>query len=229
MEISLNSLNTKYNHIDCSEVYNQIAIEFKNSRSYEWSWVRDFIEMVISKNTLDTRLRILDIGCGGGRNIKSYTNDKIEMIGLDNSTEFIRLCREDNLPVLWGDMTNIPCEDEEFDHLLSVASFHHLSTLDSRLKCLKEMNRILKIGGFMLLSVWSINQPSKTKRKFNNYGHTLVPWKRLDGKIFNRYYYIFKVEELINILKQSGFIVILSNWSCGNEVFTLQKIANISN
>lgn len=230
-----NKTLTNFDNIDCSEVYNKIASEFKNSRSYEWKWVSDFITRVLLEKEAtedvetNTKLRILDIGCGGGRNIKSYTNDKIEMIGLDNSSEFIRLCREDNLPVIWGNMIDIPCEEMEFDHLLSVASFHHLSTLDARLKCLCEMNRILKMNGLVLMSVWSFIQPDKTKRKFDHYGHTLVPWKRLDGKVFDRYYYIFKLDELISLFKQCGFYVCSNIWSCGNEVFTLKKIANIEN
>lgn len=58
-----------------------------------------------------------------------------------------------------------------------IASYHHLSTVDRRIKCLEEIHRILKNNGKCLLSVWSKNQPKKTKRVFNNYGDTLVKWQ----------------------------------------------------
>ena len=52
----------------------------------------------------------------------------------------------------------------------------------------------------------------------------LVPWKRLDGQVFNRYYYIFEIEELQQLFQQANLKLMSHNWECGNEVFILKKI-----
>ena len=35
------------------------------------------------------------------------------------------------------------------------------------------MKRLIKTNGKILLSIWSINQPRKTRRNFNNYGNNM--------------------------------------------------------
>ena len=74
-----------------------------------------------------------------------------------------------------GCMTNIPFKNNSFDAIISIASFHHLSSIYERVKCTRNEENI-KPNGTILLSVWSINQPDKTRRKFNNYGDINVNW-----------------------------------------------------
>lgn len=211
--------------MDCLEVssetvattYNKIAKEFKNSRHYNWKWITQFISNINVDNA-----SIIDIGCGGGRNIKAYQNDKLNIVGLDNCSEFIKICRNEGLDVVLSDMTNIPHPDENFDYILSIASFHHLTNRQERIKALTEFRRILKPGGKVLLSVWSKTQPLKTKRVFTNWGDTIVPWKSLTGEVFNRYYYIFKIPEIEELFEMTGFKIESHSWDCGNEVFILK-------
>ena len=67
------------------------------------------------------------------------------------------------------------------------------------------------------MSVWSINQPEKTRRKFIKYGDTIVNWKQVP-----RYYYIFEINELKNLLLEY-FKINKHFWDCGNEIFILQN------
>jgi ubiquinone/menaquinone biosynthesis C-methylase UbiE len=119
-------------------------------------------------------------------------------------------------------MTELPFENNSFDVILSVASFHHLNNERNRNKALQEMKRVLQPGGAVLLYVWSKNQPAKTKRTFENYGDVLVPWKSNDGKIYNRYYYIFQIEEIKELIEKNGFIIQKHIWDYGNEIFVLK-------
>lgn len=210
-----------------SDVYNSIAKEFSNSRHYKWPWITDFFENIVYKNNEHTDHKsklILDVGCGNGRNISAYKNEKTEIYGIDNSREFITICRKKKLNCNEMDMCNIEYPDRHFDHIIMIASFHHLNTVDQRVKCLKELYRVLKPDGHILLSVWSIKQPKKTKRVFTEYGDTMVPWKSSKtGTIFERYYYIFKIEELIVLISQANFKIIDNFWNCGNEILIIQK------
>ena len=205
-----------------AHVYNKIAKEFKNTRHYQWPWIDSFITS-IQKETPNDKLKILDVGCGSGRNIEAYQSQKISIEGIDNSSEFVNMCKKNGLNVNLEDMTSISKADDIYDYILSIASFHHLNDEQKRIKCLKEMKRILKTDGKILLSVWSKNQPKKTKRVFENYGDNMVPWKCQNGDIFSRYYYIFNVDEIIKLFKACGLEIICHFWDCGNEVFILKN------
>ena len=118
-------------------------------------------------------------------------------------------------------MIELPYKNNSFDVILSIASFHHLNNEPDRNKALQEMKRVLQPGGMVLLYVWSKDQPVKTKRVFKNYGDVLVPWKSKNGKIYNRYYYIFQMEEIEELIKKNGFTIKKHIWDYGNEIFIL--------
>ena len=84
------------------------------------------------------------------------------------------------------------------------------------------MKRLIKSGCKILLSVWSINQPKKTRRIFNDYGDSTVLWDNY-GTIYERYYYIFKVDEIKKLFEEAGLELIKHEYDCGNEIFTLTK------
>ena len=196
-----------------TNVYNTIAEHFNDKRQSRWYWIDDFIKNTNKDST------ILDIGCGGGRNMK-YSERKFK--GIDSSVKFVELCLAQDLDVIHGSMVSLPYEDSEFNHVLSIASFHHLSTVKSRINCLSEMYRILKPEGTVLLSVWSKKQQQGSKRQFE-YGDNYVPWIDKEGKTYQRYYYIFALDELTDLAKQTGFNIVKVSWDYGNEVLILQK------
>ena len=194
-------------------VYDAIANHFDQTRPFQWSWITDFI---ISKDS--NYFKILDIGCGNGRNMKGFINSSV--MGLDNSEGFINICTNKGLHVIKADMCKIPFPTNNFDHLMCIAAFHHLTTVERRIKALREMRRILKPKGQLLLSVWSIEQPEKTRRKFMSYGDTIVPWNK-KGILYDRYYYIFQIDEIVELFTKTGFSIKERKWDCGNEIFIL--------
>lgn len=213
-------------------VYSQIAPHFKDTRAYQWSWIHLFMSYFNETHT------VYDIGCGSGRNIDpeifwNSSNENPQMmasnkngfpkcIGVDNCSEFVNICRDKGLTAIHSDMTNIPLDSNTADGILSIASFHHLASAERRISALTEMKRLLKPGGKILLSVWSIKQPEKTRRTFENYGDVIVPWNQ-SGKIYERYYYIFKIDEITNLFHQVGLKIAGHEWDCGNEIFILTK------
>jgi SAM-dependent methyltransferase len=195
-------------------IYEQIATLFSDKRLNQWDWIETFI------NSFSYNSNLLDIGCGNGRNMK---HSNYNFYGVDNCENFIKICQDQKLNVKLSDMTKLPFENNCFDGIISIASFHHLSNVERRLECIKEMKRILKPNGRILLSVWSINQTHN--KKLNNkfkYGDNLVPWKNNKGEIIgNRYYYIFMLEEISKLLETS-FKIVSHDWIHGNEIFALE-------
>ena len=188
--------------------YNKIANEFKVTRVFTWKWTDKFIEK------LEKDSKLLDIGCGTGRNT-NYTN--VNITGIDISEEQIKQCNSNNSYIV-ADMCELPFQDNSFDNIISIASFHHLSNENRRKQALSEMYRVLKKNGRVQLSVWSRIQPDKTRRKFQKYGDTVVKWREVP-----RYYYIFSIPEITDLLKQY-FVIISHIWDSGNEIFELEKL-----
>ena len=54
----------------------------------------------------------------------------------------------------------------------------------------------------------------------NDYGNNIVIWNSY-GKIYERFYYIFKFQELQKLFKDAGLIVLNHEYICGNEIFVL--------
>ena len=195
-------------------VYEKIAPHFSNTRTYQWSWIIEFFD------SLKDNSMVYDIGCGNGRNM---THNNLYFIGVDNCANFLKICMDKKLAVVNSNITKIALQDNTADAIICIAVLHHLYTEENRLLALLEMKRLLKSGGKILLSVWSINQPKKTRRSFKNYGNNIVLWNQY-GEIYERYYYIFKIEELKSLFKKAGLIVINYKYDCGNEIFTLMKL-----
>ena len=117
------------------DVYNQIADHFRVTRTYKWTWVNDFL------NKTDTGSKILDVGCGSGRNMQ---HENRNFTGIDNSLVFVEMCRGKGLNAHLMDMCKTTFKDKVFDYTISCASFHHLATEERRLLALKEMKRVTK-------------------------------------------------------------------------------------
>lgn len=68
----------------------------------------------------------------------------------------------------------LPFRDESLDAVLSIAVVHHLATTERRICALRELARVLRIGGRLIISVWAMEQ---SHRKFESQD-VLVPWHR---------------------------------------------------
>jgi len=193
-----------------TQVYNEIASHFDKTRAYRWSWITTFLEKTESNS------KIVDIGCGSGRNM-DYPDR--QFTGVDSSLSFVEICRKKGLEAHTMDMCKMPFKDNAFDYSISIASFHHLATEERRIQALKEMKRITKKD--ILLSVWSMRQPLKTRVTFDSYGDTMVPWVNMDKK-YNRYYYLFRLQEIMELFDKCDLKIKSHIWDCGNEVFVLE-------
>lgn len=203
-----------------TQTYNKIATAFSNTRSKPWNWIQDFLKSLPNESS------ILDIGCGNGRNMTNVMEGQNHQFkGVDSCQEFVGIANKNGKDVVLSDMCQLPFEDNSFDAILSIASFHHLSIPERREKGLKEMRRILKPGGKILMSVWSITQPENSKNygKFV-YGPNIVPWKNKYGVVEGeRYYYIFQIKELTDLILDEDFNITNWTWNYGNEVLQFKK------
>lgn len=201
-------------------IYQKIAHNFSDKRYNQWSWITEFIN---EANKRPYRINVLDVGCGNGRNMDGWNNASV--YGLDSCREFIKMCIQKDKEVVEADMTSIPFPNDYFDFLMSIASFHHLSTEKRRQEALLEMRRVIKHNGQLLLSVWSRKQPPNTKqaKTITQYGDIYVEYNN-NGSKHDRYYHIFKLDKLQQLFHSTGWEIETHFWDYGNEVFVLNPI-----
>jgi len=98
----------------------------------------------------DRRARILDVGCGTGANLVRLA-DFGDAEGVDISPDALKFCRERGLHnVKLGAAETLPYEDGEFDLVTALDVVEHI---DDDVASLREMHRVLRPGGRVLLFV----------------------------------------------------------------------------
>lgn len=183
--------------------YSAIAHEFDATRDRPWPEFSIFLKEIKKRFIYKKRLATLDVGCGNGRLSHFLKNEPIEYVGVDNNRTMLRIAKKKNPHVTFrfAEITKLPFSTHSFDTVWCIAVLHHLPTKKLRVKALKEIKRILKKNGLLMLTVWNLWQPKYRKYIDKKTQNAEIPWKK---KIL-RYYYAFKQNELHDLLKNAGF------------------------
>lgn len=115
---------------------------------------------------------------------------------VDISEVMVNICQARGYHVVQGDILQIPFTDGQFDAVMSIAVIHHLERRADRVAAIKELVRITKPGGKILIYVWAFEQPESSKRKFTSQDE-MVPFKNKDGSVYYRYYHLYTDDELL--------------------------------
>jgi len=189
--------------------YAKIGMEFSETRSEPWPEF-EYFKQYLRKNS-----RIADIGCGNGRLLLTLGND-FEYIGIDNNLSLLEEAKRKfpNKKFIHGDMLNLPVMNNSIDAALCIAAFHHIPLKKLRIKALKEMNRILKHNGILIIMVWNLFQKKWLKQLIKSLFSVKYDFKDIFIKWGNskikRYYHAFTPWELKKLLKKAGFKIIES-------------------
>ena len=141
--------------------------------------------------------KVLDLGSGTGRHVINLAQNGFSVYGLDNSQEGINTTKQWleaeklNANLVLQEMTEkLPWEDNYFDAIVCVQVIHHADIATIK-KIIAEMERVLKKGGFIFVTVPKLkNQATKYKEIEPN---TYVP---LDGWEKGLPHHYFNPEEL---------------------------------
>jgi ubiquinone/menaquinone biosynthesis C-methylase UbiE len=155
--------------------------------------------------------KIIDLGCGTGRNM--IPNKNITYYGIDFSTNQLKQARKHiklnniNAKLYKSKLNKLPTsfKDNTFDHGLFIASLHCIETKENRKKSLEEFHRVLKPKAKAILTVW--NSTDKRFKHINNKGPIYMSWKE-NNIPHMRYYYLYKKQELTNLVKSIGFKIL---------------------
>jgi SAM-dependent methyltransferase len=100
-----------------------------------------------------TDLRIIDCGCGVGQNMR-LLEPHGQVVGFELDSRAAAAGREFGRPIARADITRIPFPDNAFD---IAVSFDVLQVVEPDIAAVREMARIVRPGGCVLLTVAAFN------------------------------------------------------------------------
>ena len=121
-------------------------------RDYAHKYIRDHF---------DTSTRVLDLGCGAGVLSEKLVESGYRISCADASVDMVNLCRErlsryaaDTHTVVEANCLQLPFPDGSFDLVVSMGMFGYF---DEVTQALREIHRVLRPGGTLMLSVRNPN------------------------------------------------------------------------
>mgnify|MGYP001793323602 CR=1 FL=1 len=110
----------------------------------------------ILKGTFDGRQRILDAGCGEGRNLTYFVNNGYEVYGIDKNPQALLMAMMTHKAVPkenWttGDLSENPHPDLYFDAVLCSAVLHFADNYQHFHKIMNEIIRVLAPDGILFI------------------------------------------------------------------------------
>lgn len=134
------------------EYFDEVASNWDNMRNEFFS---DEVRLVAYKTAdVEAEKIAADIGAGTGFISEGLLNKNVNVIAVDQSDEMLNLLREKfsnhkNLKCIQGVGENIPLENNTVDYVFANMFLHHVENPDI---VIKEMERILKLGGKLVIT-----------------------------------------------------------------------------
>jgi len=136
--------------------------------------------------------KILDAGCGSGRDCDYFVKHGFEVVGIDLSDKLLEIAKH-RLPqvtFLKQDLRRLDFPDESFDGIWACATLHHLARSDM-LTVLKKIFTLLKPNGILFVLVKEGVGEEDVKESLSSG----LP----------RYYVYYSFDELKKLLEDAGF------------------------
>ena len=175
----------------------------RTCKAYDrWSRVWDFARFT-NRAIYDSCLellagrhrKVLDVGCGTGLMCAKLAASGREVVGVDLSTAMIQRARRQahpNIHFVRGDAEALPVDDESFDAVVNLISFHHYAR---PARAAAEFRRALRPGGRLILIAFDrssryITLAQKTNRWIRSIAGT--SWQKTSA-------------EIVAVLREAGF------------------------
>jgi len=247
--VSIRPSHVETDHV--FRVYDNIAVHWNHTRGkrkVHWHRVKRFLES-LPKGSL-----LADIGSGDGKYFG--LNPGVISVGCDRSLNLLKVSREPGHETFCCDAVKLPLQSDAFDATICVAVLHHLASKDRRVAAVRELLRITRPGGRVLVQAWAMEQGEESRHAFEDQD-VLVPWRlqqrflqpgqtesspattslegpcehveeQGDGQLlFQRYCHVYKQGELEEICSYvPGCRVVDSCWDKGNWVVEVVKIVD---
>ena len=207
-------------YINIEKQYDNISKDFYRSRIRIWNAFKKFLPE--TKNNL----KLLDAGCGNGKNMIYAIDQGYIAKGFDISKNLLEISLKKNLDVYYSNILDIENYDN-YDKIICIAVIHHINDVNKQKQAILNLINQLVLGGELLISVWSyeirLDEEKQNNKQLNDYrkftvGHNYFKWNNK----CDRYYYIHDYKSFSNLIKEVSYETNISynityekqNWFC---------------
>jgi SAM-dependent methyltransferase len=140
----------RYQYGDAEKLRVRMDVHARFSESRE-----DFFAWMMAHLQVQPRQTVLDVGCGTGAYHTILSSTGAQVIGLDTSPAMVRETRQHakshalNVPVIQATAEALPLLEASFDRVMGNHMLYHVG---DQLRALREMHRVLRRGGRVLLA-----------------------------------------------------------------------------
>ncbi len=182
-------------------------------RLIHFSWYRSHYHHNKRLNVVLSFLRkyhgpfVLDLGCGDGYQSSHFSLYREDVVGMDISKKRLLRAKEyaHNVDFIQGDIQHLPFKSKSVGLIYLGQILEHLP---KPLQLLKESNRVLKVGGLLLLDT-----PSKTNivdDLFRLFKITSFDTEKWGLNLDPGHIHFFSYKDITNLVNNSGFTIISS-------------------
>lgn len=116
----------------------------------------------ILKGRFDSNMKILDAGCGEGRNLHYFLREGFDMYAVDKDQSALRMLQylartfkigREKERFLEASIQNLPFQAERFDAVLSISVLHFAESEEQFHQMIHELGRVLRSGGILLIGI----------------------------------------------------------------------------
>ncbi len=184
-----------------AETYDKIASGY-SAGHFAHFWIEEFN---FYKSIINGK-KVIDLGCGAGRDAAVFVENGFDYTGIDASAGMLKVARE-RVPkgkFQQMDFSKTIFQDKEFDGFWAAASFLHIPKKGLP-QVLQEAKRITKNGGVGFISVKEKNGMDEGMIYEDKYGG------------ISRYFSFYTQGEFKILLEQNGFSVLKMSTHTEND------------
>jgi SAM-dependent methyltransferase len=173
----------KHDLLDLQEISHLTTARYNERAEAFWEGTKDHdvmqnITALLQHLKSRPPCRILDFGCGPGRDLKVFSELGHIAVGLDGAARFVEMARNYSGCDVWHqDFLNLDLPDEYFDGIFANASLFHVPGSELP-RVLRELRATLKPGGVLFSSnPRGNNEEGWNQGRYAAY-HDIKGWRR---------------------------------------------------
>jgi ubiquinone/menaquinone biosynthesis C-methylase UbiE len=205
-------------------MFDPIASEWQQVRNQPWKiltdiltpWIEKWIltHFSLQKEQQKGGFLLIDIGAGSGRHTSFFQHYSRFVVDVDISREMLVINQQSSIKIQAA-AEFLPFRENKADLISSIATIHHISSQEKRIQTISEINRVLRVKGFVVLTVWRFYQPKFLKQYIEQMhkasfqktsyeiGDVDVPWHSITNpeKIYHRFYHLYRAAEFSSTVR----------------------------
>jgi len=146
------------------DYYDEFSVRYEDNREHGYHALLNELEADAIRPHIANKT-VLELGCGTGQILSLLREDAAQLVGMDLSSGMLQKSKERGFCVTQGDITQIPFKGGQFDAVYSVKTLPHVQELD---RGFREIDRVLKPGGYLFLEFYNANSLRGLKWQIKN-------------------------------------------------------------